>query len=73
MLLLVGLRQPATSCRGFTSYARSDYVQWKKEGRLLNDGVNAKLLGNHGTLSGKKPTLIFETPARVCHVPVHDE
>ena len=29
--------------RGFTSFPRQDYVQWKKEGRLINDGVNAKV------------------------------
>ena len=34
---------PALRCRGFTSFAREDYVQWKKEGRLMNDGVNAKV------------------------------
>ena len=32
-----------TACRGFTAYTRDDYVQWKKEGRLVNDGVNAKV------------------------------
>ncbi len=30
-------------CRGFTKFARDDYLQWKKEGRLVNDGVNAKV------------------------------
>ena len=29
--------------RGFTKFARDDYLQWKKEGRLVNDGVNAKV------------------------------
>ena len=28
---------------GFTSYSREDYVQWKREGRLVKDGVNAKV------------------------------
>ena len=28
---------------GFTRFARSDYVAWKKSGRLINDGVNAKV------------------------------
>ena len=28
---------------GFTKFARSDYVAWKKAGRLVNDGVNAKV------------------------------
>ncbi len=31
-----------TLCRGFTSYLRDDYLEWKREGRLVNDGVNAK-------------------------------
>ena len=30
-------------CRGFTRFSRDDYIQWKKEGRLVNDGVNAKV------------------------------
>ena len=30
-------------CRGFTKFSRDDYIQWKKEGRLVNDGVNAKV------------------------------
>ena len=29
--------------RGFTRFSRDDYIQWKKEGRLVNDGVNAKV------------------------------
>ena len=32
-------------CRGFTAFPRQDYAQWKKEGRLINDGVNAKVDG----------------------------
>lgn len=32
-------------CRGFTAFPRQDYAQWKKEGRLINDGVNAKVGG----------------------------
>ena len=28
---------------GFTAYSREDYVQWKREGRLVKDGVNAKV------------------------------
>ena len=28
---------------GFTKFARADYVAWKKAGRLINDGVNAKV------------------------------
>ncbi len=33
----------AMSCRGFTSFTRDDYLTWKKEGRMINDGVNAKV------------------------------
>lgn len=28
---------------GFTAYSRDDYVQWKREGRIVKDGVNAKV------------------------------
>ena len=28
---------------GFTKYNRDDYVLWKQEGRLVNDGNNAKV------------------------------
>ena len=28
---------------GFTAYSREDYVLWKREGRLVKDGVNAKV------------------------------
>jgi len=56
---------------GFTAYTRADYTAWKKEGRLLNDGVNAKLLHNHGPLEVKNPDHLFHTAARNCRVPVH--
>jgi hypothetical protein len=29
--------------RGFTKFARVDYVKWKEENRLVHDGVNAKV------------------------------
>ena len=60
-------------CRGFTKYARDDYVQWKKEGRLTHDGVNAKLVHNHGRLEAKVAdgTNIFETPAMDKKTPLH--
>jgi large subunit ribosomal protein L10e len=31
---------------GFTKFVRVDYVKWKEENRLVNDGVTAKLLGS---------------------------
>ncbi|KAK9790099.1 hypothetical protein WJX73_002400 [Symbiochloris irregularis] len=56
---------------GFTGFSRDDYIEWKKEGRLANDGVNAKLLGNHGTLHRRKPEHIFHTAPMDCKVPLH--
>ncbi|KAL0019432.1 hypothetical protein WJX79_006687 [Trebouxia sp. C0005] len=58
---------------GFTKYARDDYVKWKKEGRLTPDGVNAKLIQNHGRLAAKvaDSTNIFETPAMDKKTPLH--
>lgn len=34
---------------GFTKYGRDDYVLWKREGRLVNDGNNAKVRPIVGT------------------------
>lgn len=31
---------------GFTNFVRDDFIRWRKEGRLLNDGVNARLITN---------------------------
>ena len=36
---------------GFTKFSREDYVAWKQEGRIEPDGVNAKLLENHGPIA----------------------
>lgn len=58
---------------GFTPYAREDYMAWKREGRLMNDGVNAKLIGCRGSLAEKDSSFVFETAARNCRVPLHDE
>ena len=30
-------------CRGFTPFLRDDFIEWKREGRLVNDGVNIKV------------------------------
>lgn len=56
---------------GFTTYSREDYVAWKREGRLAADGLNARLLGNHGPLANRAPEEIFEGPARIHKRPVH--
>lgn len=28
---------------GFTNFIREDYVAWKREGRIVNDGSNARV------------------------------
>eukprot|EP00878_Enallax_costatus_P002447 GHUV01002625.1.p1 GENE.GHUV01002625.1~~GHUV01002625.1.p1 ORF type:complete len:240 (+),score=45.71 GHUV01002625.1:31-720(+) len=68
-------RQKVVASRnwGFTQYARDDYVQWKKEGRLVNCGVHAQLLGCRGPLADREAGHLFATPARDCQVPLHAE
>jgi len=56
---------------GFTNYVRDDFVQWRKEGRLQNDGVNARLLTHKGPLADREPGQIFEQPARIYRTPNH--
>ena len=58
---------------GFTAYLRDDYVQWKQEGRLQPDGLNVKLIDNHGPVAAKKASHLFLTPARTYQTPLHDE
>ncbi|CAO2833793.1 unnamed protein product [Amaranthus hypochondriacus] len=48
---------------GFTKYNRADYLKYKSEGRIVPDGVNAKLLGCHGPLSNRQPGRAFLTSA----------
>mmetsp|Transcript_4605 Transcript_4605/g.16479 ORF Transcript_4605/g.16479 Transcript_4605/m.16479 type:complete len:226 (+) Transcript_4605:64-741(+) len=54
---------------GFTQITRADYVKWKKEGRLENDGVNAKILTCHGSLGDRAVHKLMDGPA----VSVRDE
>ena len=54
-------RSPARSPRGFTKFNADDYEQWKAEGRIVPDGVNAKLLTNHGAMDARKPEQLFLT------------
>ena len=61
------------ACRGFTKFSRDDFLAWKKEGRLVNDGVNARLISNHGRLHLKRPEHLFETPAMEGNRPLHTE
>jgi len=58
---------------GFTKYASTDYEQWKDEGRLVMDGINAKLLNNKGPLDARKPEHLFLKPAKVLGIAQHDE
>mmetsp|Transcript_4923 Transcript_4923/g.8533 ORF Transcript_4923/g.8533 Transcript_4923/m.8533 type:complete len:234 (+) Transcript_4923:129-830(+) len=58
---------------GFTSMDRTDYVKWRKEGRLVNDGVNVKLQSNHGRLENRPAENLFLRPARDNLVPIHYE
>lgn len=58
---------------GFTPFVREDYVLWKKEGRLVNDGVNAKLLGHRGPLAARDAGEIFDYAARVHKIPNHKD
>ncbi|OEL32031.1 60S ribosomal protein L10 [Dichanthelium oligosanthes] len=44
---------------GFTKFSRADYLKYKSEGRIMPDGVNAKLLGNHGRLEKRAPGKAF--------------
>jgi len=50
-------------CRGFTKFNADDYQQWKEAGRIVPDGVNAKLLTNHGRMDARKPEQLFLTRA----------
>jgi hypothetical protein len=45
-------RQKVVASRnwGFTPYSRDDYLQWKREGRLVNCGVHAQV-GDNGIMA----------------------
>jgi large subunit ribosomal protein L10e len=58
---------------GFTAFSRDDYVQWKSEGRIFPDGVNARLSGCRGPLGGRPAERVFATPARIYKVPSHGD
>lgn len=50
---------------------QDDYLEWKREGRLVNDGFNVKLLSCHGPLDAREPAHIFATPACTYRIPLH--
>jgi len=56
---------------GFTKFNATDYETWKEIGRIIPDGVNAKLLTNKGPLTARKPERLFLKPATVLNRPVH--
>ena len=35
---------------GFTKYFKSDYYRLQKEGKIIPDGINIKVISNHGPL-----------------------
>lgn len=55
--------------RGFTNFVRDDFVVWRREGRLMNDGVTAKLISNHGSLANRDAGEIFSHAARIYKEP----
>ncbi|CAN6353876.1 unnamed protein product [Urochloa humidicola] len=63
MLSCAGADRLQTGMRGrkwgFTKFSRADYLKYKSEGRIVPDGVNAKLLGNHGRLEKRTPGKAF--------------
>lgn len=58
---------------GFTDYTRDDYVAWKREGRLRNDGVIAKVYTNRGSLAERAPGTIFAQAVFDCVRPLHPD
>eukprot|EP00897_Mesotaenium_endlicherianum_P003091 jgi/Mesen1/280/ME1154263C09486 len=40
---------------GFTKIDQADFPKFRQEGRLVNDGIGAKLLGSNGRLALRKP------------------
>lgn len=58
---------------GFTPYSRDDYVQWKKEGRLVSQGVHTLLLNAKGPLDSREAGQHFDYPAMKYTTPNHKE
>lgn len=36
---------------GFTKHFKSDYAKLEREGKIVSDGINVKVISNHGPLS----------------------
>lgn len=58
---------------GFTQFTREDYVKWRRSGRVIPDGVTAKLMSNHGPLNDRPTAQIFTEAAMIGGKPIHDE
>ncbi|KAF3336673.1 hypothetical protein FCM35_KLT19259 [Carex littledalei] len=50
---------------GFTKFTRAEYIKYKSEGRIVPDGVNAKLLNWKGSLHGRQPGQALAPPTAV--------
>ncbi|KAF5834482.1 ribosomal protein L10 component of cytosolic 80S ribosome and 60S large subunit [Dunaliella salina] len=58
---------------GFTAFPREDFLKYREEGRLQNDGVHATLISNHGPLADRESDKIFDYPAKIFNIPNHKE
>ena len=58
---------------GFTQFSREDYVKWRRSGRVIPDGVTAKLLSNHGPLNARRTERIFTEAAMAGGRAIHVE
>ena len=56
---------------GFTKLSKTDFLQYKAEGRLIGDGVTVKVASNKGPVNARKPEYLFEHAAYERHVPIH--
>ena len=67
-------RQKVVASRnwGFTKLSRDDYLAFRQEGRLVNDGVIVRVLGSHGTVEKREAAHLFEGPACQYQTPIHD-
>ena len=36
---------------GFTDHVKADFYRLQKEGKIMPDGLNVKVIGNHGPLA----------------------
>ena len=58
---------------GFTQFSKEDYIQWRRSGRVIPDGVTAKLLSNHGPLHARSTGQIFKEAAMAGGRSFHSE